>query len=276
MSHPDVLTQSERLAAFYPSLTFDLTEDTKGQFDQIVPQEAIDSFSNCLGLPPESGRAILLDAANTYFSGIIERFEQRSAKQDNAALSKVAAKAEQLESALLELVDHPNLETQLEDRIRGFHALAETPNGLSLPDLIGTRRKIFHHLQDMLVDLQACAEATRNHQPKKEDYSNEYLFGDRPNAQEQYELDTEAWKRRSQARKLGRDHPLQCFLRSVLPHWQSNSNLPFTEGMYFKELQENLSATIATLHPIVERIDTEITPQRVASTIRKLREDGKL
>lgn len=276
MSDSDNPTQADLLAASYPSLTFDLSENTKDQFDLIFPKDVVDGFARTFGLPNEDGRAILLEAIKAFISGVNGRFNQRTEKQDNAALTKVAAKAQQLEAALLELIDHPNLEPQLEAEIRGFHALAEGPDGLTLPDVIGTRHNVFHFFRDMLIDLQACAEDTRNFKPKREDFDHWFAVQDGTTAQEQFELDTEAWKRRSQARKLGKDHPLQCFLLSILPHWRSNSNLPFTEGMYFKELQQTLSPTISILHPIVERIDTELTPQRVASAIRKLREDGKL
>jgi hypothetical protein len=276
LSDHDNLTQEDLLAASYPSFTFDLSEDTEEQFDLISPKDVIDAFSRSFDLPTESGRAILLEAVDAFIFGMFGRFEQRSEKQDNAALTKVAAKAEQLADALLQLVKHPNLEAQLEDRIRGFHALAVNYDGLSLPDLLGTRRAQFRFFRDLLIDLQACSEETRNHKPKHGDYYSDFDFEGMPTAQERYEEDEAEWKSRSHARKLGKDYPLHCFLLSILPHWQSHVGLPFTEGMYFKELQETLSPAISMLHPIVERIDTEITPQRVASSIRKLRESSKL
>ncbi|NIZ63438.1 hypothetical protein DL239_20965 [Sedimentitalea sp. CY04] len=274
MTTPDYPPQAQLLAASYPSLTFDLTEDTEDQFNRIIPEEVIVRFSRFLDLPNEDGRAILLEAVEAFISGVNDRFEQRPEKQDNAALTKVASKAEQLSEALLALIDHPNLEAQLEERIRGFHALAETQNGATLPDLIDTRRNIFREFRDLLVDLQACTEATCNHQPKQTDYADLFEGEGLPTPQQQFHRDTSEWKRRSQARKLGRDHPLQCFLLSILPHWKAHVVHPFTEGMYFKELEGNLSPTFAELHPIIVRIDPKITRQHVANSIRKLRESS--
>jgi hypothetical protein len=127
----------------------------------------------------------------------------------------------------------------------------------------------------MLIDLQTCAEATTNRKPNREDYSDDFVFGDAPTAEQQYNRAEATWKRRSKARNLGADHPLQCFLLTVYPYWVKHSDHPFSEGMYFAEIGETISPVISVLHPILSKIDSEITPQNIATAIRKLREEGK-
>ena len=273
LSDPDELTQADLLAASYPSFTFDLSEDTEEQFDLIIPEDVVDGFSRSFDLPTESGRAILLEAVDAFIYGVIARFDLRSQRQDNEALTKVASKAEQLADALLELIDHPNLEAQLEDRIRDFPALAVTRNGLSLPDLIGTRQNVFHDMRDMLVDLQACAELTLNDKPKPKAYLDAFEYEGMPSPQEQFDLDTVEWKRRRFARTLGADYPLHCFLLSILPHWKTHMPMPFSEAKYYKELGSYPSPTISTVKPILTCIDPKLTVQRVAMAVRKIRQE---
>ncbi len=273
MSDPEYTTQMDLLIAANPTLTFDLSEDIKDQFDRIVLPEVAAGFSRTLHLPEEDGRSILLQAVDAYIGGVIDRFNQRSEKQDNAALTKVAAKAEQLSDALLELIDHPNLEAQLESRIRGFHALANGPQDLTLPDLMGSNRNVFLFLRDMLIDLQTCSEDTRNFKPKREEFDEWFGHEGGTTADEQFALATAEWKRRSKARKLGADHPLLCFVMAILPHWQAHTSIPFTEAKYYREMEGYSSGVLPILKPILHCIDPTITDQQIAMAIRKTRQD---
>lgn len=274
---PDSLT--EHLATYYPSLNVDLDEDIAEQFDALIAPNVIGGFVRAVSSSqPDADNdhtAIIRQAAQAYVDGVLDRLNQKPEKQDTAALIKVANKTAQLEEALLALQGHPHLEAQLEERIRGFHALASNADGVSLPDLIGSRHNIFQFMRDMLIDLQTCAEATTNRKPKREDYSDDFAFGNEPTAEQQYNRAEAAWKRRSKARNLGADHPVQCFLLTVYPYWANHSSHPFSEGMYFVEVGGSISPTISALHPILAKIDTSITPQNIATAIRKLREQGK-
>ncbi|PZX05005.1 hypothetical protein [Celeribacter halophilus] len=269
---------TDRLAAFYPSLNVNLDEDIADQLDTLFDPSELASFATALSLRHDAenaATAIIQQATLAYVDGVLDRLNQKPEKQDTAALIKVANKSAQLEEALLALTEHPHLEAQLEERIRGFHALASNSDGVSLSDLIGSRHNIFQFMRDMLIDLQTCAEATTNRKPKREDYSEDFVFGDAPTAEQQYNRAEATWKRRSKARNLGADHPLQCFLLTVYPYWVEHSAHPFTEGMYFAEIGETISPVISVLDPILSKIDSEITPQNIATAIRKLREEGK-
>ncbi|MDO6725159.1 hypothetical protein Q4560_17975 [Celeribacter halophilus] len=269
---------SDRLAASYPSLNVDLDEDIADQFDTLFGPSELESFAHEVSSQADtdtSPAAIIQQATQAYVDGVLDRLNQKPEKQDTAALIKVANKSAQLEEALLALLDHPLLEAQLEERIRGLHALASNADRVSLPDLIGSRHNIFQFMRDMLIDLQTCAEATTNRKPKREDYSDDFVFGDAPTAEQQYNRAEATWKRRSKARNLGADHPLQRFLLTVYPYWVKHSHHPFSEGMYFAEIGETVSPAISVLHPILSKIDSEITPQNIATAIRKLREEGK-
>jgi hypothetical protein len=264
------------MAAQLPTLRFKLSEHPEAQFDGLIPPEAVQAFANALSIAATDARDILCYATEAYLGGTWDRFAQKSEKQDNAALTKVASDAARLEGALSALIDHPNLEPQLEARIRSFETLASNASGQTLPDLMGRQHNIFHFVREMLIDLQACAEETCNHKPKRADYDDAFQMQGFPTAQESFDVDTAEYKRRSKARKLGDGHALQCLLLAIHPHWLTHTGQPFSEGMYFKEIKGTLSPTIAALHPIAALIDTSITPQRIATAIRTLRETGKL
>jgi hypothetical protein len=126
------------------------------QFDTLFGPSELESFAR--EVPSQantdtSPTEIIQQATLAYVDGVLDRLNQKPEKQDTAALIKVANKSAQLEEALLTLLDHPHLEAQLEERIRGFHALASNADGVSLPDLIGSRHNIFQFMRDMLIDL---------------------------------------------------------------------------------------------------------------------------
>lgn len=263
----------------YPKLQLDLDEDLDPQIESLLDACLADKALLGEGRTSERDQAleaVLREAIDAYAYGALERVWQRSETEENEVLDRVNQKAEGLYSILLQLLEYPGLETRLESRIRSFPHHYEFENGMSLPGLIGERRKIFKGIREMIVDLQACVEAEINRKPKPE------IIGGVEDGEKPIRLDTDEeleermreWRQRSKDRKFPKDHALLEFLRVFKPYWDQYSSFEFSEGMHYREFGDTLSPLVDFLEEILSHVDGDITRTTIVGSVRKIREQS--
>lgn len=264
----------------YPDLGFDLDEDLEPQVETLLAGGLSDYVARRVGVT-EGGDIARLNtglytAIEAYVNGALERAGQRTESDENDALERVSQKVQGLYDVLLDLADYPGLETRLERAIRTFPHHHQLTSGVDLPQIVGNRRNIFQEFREVLVDLQACAEAEINRKPKP------VVLEATEDGEDPIRLDSDAdieeqmreWRQRSRDRKFEKDHALLEFLRAFKPYWQDLSHHPFTHGMYYIELRDTLSPLVDVLELIMRRVDGAVTRANITSSLRKLREMG--
>ncbi|SFH52608.1 hypothetical protein SAMN04488020_12013 [Palleronia marisminoris] len=261
----------------YPRLAINLDEDTDLQIEAILGPALIDEVAQHADVPQDGEqRGVLRDglrrAFEAYVDACSEREGQRSEKEDNRALNRVAKAAGQLEAALLDLQEFPGVEARLERSIRNRPTPLAHSESLDLPKLIGTRRNIFADIRDMLIDLQVYGEDAVNREPHPvwigAVESGESAF--RFDSDEELEERRKAWRARSNERKFPKDHAIQEFLRTFRPTWDALSPHPFTHGMYHKDAKQTVSRLVDASHLSLQKIDGAVTRQAITTAVRKL------
>lgn len=260
----------------YPQLKFDLNEELGPQVEAAL-EVLFPEPPDLGGQGAECDKILKLglrEAIAAYVDAAWERASQRSELEENEALDRVGQKIEALYDALLDLLEYPGLEARLERQIRSFPHHYEAVSGVGFPQLIGSERNIFQGFREMLVDLQACAEAEINRKPKP--IIIEALEeGEEPlrlDTDEELEEQMRVWRKRSKNRKFEKDHALLEFLRTFKPYWEQATPHPFTEGMHYREIGGTLSTLVGFLERTMELVDGGVTNANLVTSIRKLRE----
>lgn len=263
----------------YPNLQLDRDEDLAPQIEAILDACFADKSLFEEGRTSEHNQAldaVLREAIYAYVFGSTDREMQRSETEENEILDRVSQKAEGLYDVLLQLLEYPGLEARLESRIRSFPHHYEFENGVSLPQLISKRRKIFKGFREIIVDLRACVEAEINRKPKPE------IIDGVDDGEEPIRLDTDEeleermrdWRQRSKDRKFPKDHALLEFLRVFKPFWDQHSSFYFSEGMHYREFGDTLSPLVDFLEKILSHVDGDISRTNIVGSVRKIREQS--
>ncbi|NHX27616.1 hypothetical protein HA397_27085, partial [Escherichia coli] len=147
---------AQTIETAYPNLLLNLDEDLDPQIDAILDAYFNNKASSASSEATERDlilRTGLRQAIDAYASGALERTWQRSETEENEFLDRVSQKIQSVRDILLRFTDYPGLEPRVERQIREFGHHYEFRNGVSLPQLVGTRRGIFREFREMLLDV---------------------------------------------------------------------------------------------------------------------------
>ncbi|WP_139307581.1 hypothetical protein [Rhodovulum sp. ES.010] len=268
------------IAALYPHLAINVDEESEPQYQELISNELLSEViaHGDMSNDPETQASLrrgLVVASDAYVTAALERATQRSEKEDNAALDRVTEAAQRLYDALLHLQDYPGLEARVEKAVRRNPHLHEVRNGVTLGDMMGTRRNIFANYREVLVDLQICVEDAINRKPKpvllEPDMEGEAPL--RLDSEDELKAETQRWRAQSKVRKFPKDHALLQFLVTFQPTWSALSGHPFTEGMYYPETGRTLSRLVDALETVFRRLDPAVTRSAIVNGLRKVRAD---
>ncbi|SIN98853.1 hypothetical protein SAMN05444722_0024 [Rhodovulum sp. ES.010] len=266
------------IEALYPRLAINMDEESEPQYQELISDELLSEVMAHGDMSDDletqaSLRQGLVVASDAYVTAALERATQRSEKEDNEALDRVTEAAQRLYDALLHLQDYPGLEARVEKAVRRNPHLHEVRNGVTLADMLGTRRNIFASFREVLVDLQICVENTINRKPKpmllEPDMEGEAPL--RLDSEDELEAGMQRWRERSKARKLPKDHALLAFLVSFRPTWLALSGHPFTEGMYYPETGRTVSRLVDAVDAVMQRLDPAVRRSAIVNAVRKVR-----
>lgn len=259
----------------YPALRYDFEDDHDPQISQFIDTLPLDKIASLIHpqldqLDRHSLTDALADALAAYVQGALYRIGQRSEKEDNFALERIANVARDLHERLLASMDHPGLVTQLQESTRRVNTLHTLPNGDTLADLVGSDGRSYRDLCELLVDLQVSAENVILRKPKpqiidgSDDEPDIRLDTDEELAERMAE-----YQRRSAERRIPKDHALQEFLRSLKPYWIAHSPYPFTEGMHHREQGQTISNAVDVIEMVLRPFDNDVTRQKIVTALRK-------
>ncbi|NOX40145.1 MAG: hypothetical protein GXP05_06430 [Alphaproteobacteria bacterium] len=188
----------------------------------------------------------------------------KSEKQENEALAKVSKTADQLYDAIMGLRQFGQTEKKLSSAIKNYPNLYNIKNGTTFADLLDHESNPFFSLRELLVDLQICAETAVNKMPKPQLIeASEGLEELRLDSDEELAEDTTHWRNRSSSHRLHKDHALQCFINEFRECWLKFSAYPFTEGMYFHEINATISPTVDAMGLIFSKNSTRRLPGKI-------------
>ena len=259
-----------------------LDDELEPQLENMFPEDFVEKLADLFDVEndPEARNAFrkgIIQASDAYIDGVFSYANKPSEKQDNKSLDRITLSAQALYDALLDLMDHPDLEPRVEASIRKTGRLYKLPSGIDLSQLIGTRRNIFRGFREILVDLQVCVEDEINRKPEPgffddlEDLSelDEELF--QYASEDILETRMRRWRERSQARKLPKNYPLTQFLLSFQPTWEAVTPHPFSEGMYYPEIRTTVSRLVDCTEAVLSRLAPGTSRQEIITAIRKAR-----
>lgn len=238
-------------------------------------------------------RDVLTGVAAAYSEGAHLRLNAKSEKAQNAALEKVADKAEDLYTALMGLFEFGGCEERLLEEIMRYSYTPGSSTDMLQKLMPLDKGNPIMRLRDLITDVAVAAEDAMTRETSRRpgiDLAAVIVKADGlpeseyPRLRAKFdEEDRPSNERKNQERReraakhrISKDHALKLMLTELGACWPELSDRPFTEGMHHADQGTTVSLAVDLVEMMLAELDPKVPRSQITTTLRKVRKSMNL